>query len=64
MVRFAMTVPKIIARAPRILILRGGALGDLGWGFWHAVNEHSSSATAAAAFDVALNLDRESMGLY
>jgi hypothetical protein len=42
----------------------GGGLGVLGLGFWQAVKEHSSSATAAAAFDVALNLDRESMGLY
>jgi hypothetical protein len=42
----------------------GDGLGAFGLGFWQAVNEHSSSATAAAAFDVALNLDRESMGLY
>jgi hypothetical protein len=41
-----------------------GVLGAFGFGFWQAVKEHSSSATAAAAFDVALNLDRESMGLY
>jgi hypothetical protein len=41
-----------------------GGLAAFGLGFSQAVKQHSSSATAAAAFDVALNLDRESMGLY
>jgi hypothetical protein len=46
-----------------LLYFTGGVLGASGFGLRHAVKEHSSSATAAAAFHVVLSLARESMGL-
>jgi hypothetical protein len=52
----------LISASYLLLNLTGGGLGAAGFGFWHAVKEHSSSATAAAAFDVVRNLNRESMG--
>jgi hypothetical protein len=45
-----------------LLYLADDGLGGVGLGFWHAVNEHSSSATSTAAFDVLLSLNGEHMG--